>query len=171
MKTEWIWESHLPTQLGLNRDELRALRQSILIERLDFKLKKNRVLISTAGVKKLQDHLKLPPAAPEPHLEASDSKKTPSLPEQIKAATGNVQERLVALCVWRTFPKNRHIIEAFFEGTDPAQRKNIVTLKVKDSTRFTRFDNTGKPMTVAARHLQANFYEMAGPMPKHRGRL
>ena len=80
------------------------------------------------------------------------------------------QDVTFQLCVFRTFPKNRHIIEGYHAGKDPAKRGNIVRIKVKDSSRYTRWDNTGAALVLECRWIQADFYEHVGALPKRRGR-
>jgi hypothetical protein len=72
--------------------------------------------------------------------------------------------------VWRANLPNRRIVEAYRQGMDPADRKNILRVKVRDATRFSKFDNTGLPMKIPAVHLQADLYEHVGPQPRRKGR-
>lgn len=167
--SEWIWESHLPNRLGINRDDLRALRRQLLAEGTDWRMQKKRAEISPAGLLKLETHLRLPPpralATQPPGMEPALARVV----SEKQMPPRNTQEQGgVILHVWRIFPKNRHIIEAYHPGTDPAQRANIVNVQVRESGRFTRFDNTGKPTAITCRHLHHAFYEHTGPMPRRR---
>ena len=174
---DWVWEHRLIHRLGLNRDELRKLRLELLEKNADWRNKKNRVEISRSGVAKLAAHLKLPSAPPEAvQTTGAPNGATPE-PEQKKGGGGESKgvpgapkEELVTLRVWRVFPRNKHIIEAYRPETDPAKRENIFNVQVRDSSRFTRFNHLGKPMELACRHLHHSFYEHAGPLPKRKGR-
>lgn len=170
MNTEWIFESHLPGQLGINRDELRRLRTDLLVIEVDYKFKKNRVFISPDGQKKLRDHIKLLPASSDLPTAHDLQKNAPesTLPDS-PPVIGD-KERLVKLIVWRANLPNKKIIEAYKEGADPVLRKNIVRVKVKDASRFSKFDTTGQPTSLMGRHIQADFYELASPMPRRKGR-
>jgi hypothetical protein len=169
---ECVWESRLPAQLGLNRDELRQLRKTLLVEGTDYRREKNgRVLVKAPGLEKLRRHIAAPAAAPPvenpPSSQLDEKNAAPGSAAERPEAP---QEKLHTLLVWRANLPNRRIIEAYREGTDPQLRKNIVRVKVKDHTRFSRFDNVGQPMKVPARHLQADFYEHVGAMPRRKGR-
>jgi hypothetical protein len=164
-----VWESHLQTRLGTTRDELRQIREQHLQQGVDWRFKKNRVEISEAGAKKIAAHFNVAPVAVEAVQTAGAPVEAAGLKNAQPMAQGEPQE--VVVLVWRTFPKNKHIIEGYLDGTDPQARKNIVRVKVKDASRFTRFDNTGKPLAIACRHLQADFYEHTGPQPKRKGRM
>ena len=169
----WLWESHLVTRLGTNRDELRTLREKLLTEGVDWRFQKNRVEISPEGVKKLAAHFKLDEDAPAGVQTIGATEATPGLPDEKTAPASSPQEGVeaITLLVWRIFPKNKHIIEAYPEGANPQDRQNVMRVKVRDSSRFTRFDNTGKPLALQCRHLQADYYEHIGGQPKRRGRF
>jgi hypothetical protein len=167
---EWIREGWLCARLGLNRDELRDLRVKILKEGVDYEIVKNCVRISPSGEQKLRDHLKLPVQASGAPPVATDAPEG-APPENLKnTVPGNDAEGIETLLVWRANLPNRRIVEAYKPGTDSAVRANILRVKVKDATRYSRFDNTGQPMKIMARHLQADLYEVAGPPPRRRGR-
>jgi hypothetical protein len=174
---QWIHETWLATRLGLNRDELRELRKRLLVEGPDFRLEKNRVIVSPAGEKKLRDHLQLPreaakapPAAPPAAPGAGAEKSGPSPSEPAPAAARRDKEEIVTLLVWRANLPNRRIVEAYLPGKDPTKWQNILRVKVKDAGRFNRYDNTGKPMALPAIHLQADLYQLAGAQPRRKGR-
>lgn len=177
---EWVWESHLVTRLGLNRDALRELRERLLKNGPDWRVQHNRILISRAGVEKLGAHL----SAAAGSGEAQASKPGLDTVLTVGALPGPTQEaqrpvlglldwpaKTAVLHVWRTFPKNRHIIEAFQPGTDPAVRANVVRVKVRDASRFARYDHLGKPMAIECRHIQVDFWEHTGPLPRKKGRF
>jgi hypothetical protein len=177
-RVEWVWESHLVTRLGINRDELRALRTKLLVPGLDWQSKKNRVEISKSGLEKLEAHLKTgsAPHAPvqtdgQAEATAGESPEKNAAPGGARGLAALIPPELTRIAVRRVFPKNRHIIEGYFEGTDPAQQKNVVRVKVRDSSKYTRFDPNGKPLALECRHIQADFYEHAGPVPRRKGRL
>lgn len=168
---EWVRETHLPIHLGVNRDDLRHLRKKLLAEGTDFRRFENRIELSLSGVEKLEAHLKLPPPAVE-DVQPSGPASTPPLPLAPKksAPPAAQDDAMVVLLVWRANLPNRRIVEAYKKGANPAQRKNVLRVRVRDATRFSRFDNTGQPMTMTCRHIQADLYEFVGPVPKHRGR-
>jgi hypothetical protein len=167
---EWIRESWLGRRLGLNRDEMRELRVNHLKEGEDYTLVKNRIHISPTGEKKLRDHLNLPVQTSGVAPQAPNAvKQTPPI-ELKNTAPGSDAERIETLLVWRANLPNRRIVEAYKPGTDPAERANILRVKVKDADRFSRFDNTGQPMKILAVHLQVDLYEHIGPQPKRKGR-
>lgn len=166
---EWVWESHLVNRLGTNRDELRKLREGILEQGTDWRIEKNRVEISRSGAAKLEQHFNVASATETSVQTLEPTADTPPAPEEKNTPPSEPQEAL--LLVWRVFPKNKHIIEAYRKDTDPQKRENILRVKVKDSTRFTRYDNTGKPVELKCRHLQADFYEYTGGLPKRKGRF
>jgi len=160
----WVHEGYLARQLGVRREEMRALRAGLQVGP-DWRVEKNRVEISATGVAKLRTALKLPPEAPATVQTTGTDAGMDSAPAQ-KSAPPTVK-----LCVWRTFPKNAHIIECYRSGTNPDKREDIVRVKVRDSSKFTRFDNTGRPLEIECRHIQADFFEHVGPTPKRKGRV
>lgn len=166
--TEWIQESDLAQRLGINRSEMRRLRRHLLVLGVDFKVEKNRVEISGAGVAKLETHLKLPGVAAPAVQTTGGAAPAPDSPAEKTAPPARTDE---VFHVRRTFPKNLHILEAYRPGTDPEKMDNRVRVKVKDTSRFTRFDNTGKPMALTARKIAEGFYEHTGPLPKKKGRV
>lgn len=170
----FVWESSLIQLLGMNRDELRRLRCELLTEGQDWLRKKNgRVLVHKLGIEKIRAHLDVPPT---PVQAAGLAETAPAEPAPKNAALGDGEERValdkaeVTLLVHRANLPNRRIIEAYHVGKDPADRKNVVRVKVKDNQRFTRFDNNGKPMKLQAVHLTADYYEQVGPSPRRKGR-
>lgn len=157
----WLWESHLQTQLGVNRDELRAFRAK-LTQGVDWRFEKNRVEISPAGVEKICAHFKV-------SIPSLTTVQTTGASEP--APDGESQKKAAKLLVWRTFPKNQRIIEGYRPGTDPEKMANRVNIKVRDSSKYTRFDNTGKPLELECRQIGEAFFEHVGPVPRRRGRV
>lgn len=170
MSEPWKKETALVNTLGLNRDELRALRKKMLREGEDWRHDPDGIKISPPAVQKLRAHLKVPTPSP-PAVQTTGRITDPGrlLLEKNGAPTAD-RDLTFKLCVFRTFPKNRHIIEGYHAGKDPGRRGNIVRIKVKDSSRYTRFDNTGAALVLDCRWIQADFYEHTGPLPKRRGR-
>lgn len=178
----WVPEREL-VALGINRDALRGLRRRLLKKNADFRIEKNSVEISRAGFDKLAGHLKVAPEALEGVRATGQGEASPETPLEKNAAPADQQVRptkglltwpamhdTVTLCVWRVFPKNRHIIEAYRPGTDPGKRENVLRVKVRDSARFARLNHLGQPMELDCKHLQADFYEHSGPLPRRKGR-
>jgi hypothetical protein len=170
MNTNWIWESKLPNRFGINRDELRELRNKLLTEGEHWRVEKTRVLISPLGLTLLTNALSMDcdvqaaagvTTAGQVHTEGGSEKKAP---EKANA------ERLVALCVWRAPMPNLRIIEAYFPEKKPAGQSDVLRVRVKDGRLYARYDNTGKPMMICCRHIQADLYEHAGGVPKRKGR-
>lgn len=190
-----VWESNLQGRLGVSRDELRRMRKAQLAEGPDWSTVKNRVVITEAGLAKLEAALglsqKKPAPEPAPHknaaargdyarLEASlrpatepqNGQKTP--PADVNDQQGVTdkngrQEELVTLHVWRGRLPNKRIVEAFFPGKDPQDRRNIVRVRVRDNTNFVRVKPNGDPFDIPCRHIRADLYELARPCPRWRG--
>jgi hypothetical protein len=112
-----VWESGLPTRLGINRDELRELRRQ-LTEGVDWVLKKKRVRFSEEGVNRLRGLLNLPLApAPVALQEAGSATAAEGVNLEKSAPGGNAEhpdalKAVVTLHVWQTV-KNARILEAF----------------------------------------------------------
>ena len=145
-----ILESRLTGRVGLTRDELRAFRQKNLDAKRDWYLKKKRVVWTESGVEKLRAHIAVPEIKTAPAQNAA-------LPEP------------VTLLVWKSNLTNKRIVLAYKPGTDPQRAENILRVQVRSSENFVRFVN-GKPMELKARHLQADYYELAGACPRRKGR-
>ena len=170
MSEPWKKETALVNTLGLNRDELRALRKKMLREGEDWRHDPDGIKISPAAVHKLRTHLKAPTPSPAAVQTTGRITDPSRLLPQKSGEPVPAEDVTFQLCVFRTFPKNRHIIEGYHVGKDPARRGNIVRIKVKDSSRYTRFDNTGAALVLECRWIQADFYEHVGALPKRRGR-
>lgn len=131
-----VWQSHLPQRLGISIDEVRARREALLREGVDWALVGNRVLLTADAEQKLRLSLSLPalsnatapPSAPEEKAEAD---QPPALSAQKTPPTAH-------LVVWRSAPhiRNQRIVEVYAEGSDPAQRENRLLLWVRDNTKF-----------------------------------
>lgn len=159
---EWIWESKLPNRLNISRDELRNLRTSVLKEGTDWRFEKKRVSVSLYGVEKLKVYLATAGAATMP----LETKEEPIANFEKNAPEPAFTERLIDLCVWRANLPNRRIIEAHFPEKKPENQSQVVRVRVRDGSKFGRFDNTGKPMVIQCRHLQSDLYEHVGKTPK-----
>lgn len=149
-----IPESHLPATFGLNRNELRRLRQEYLNPDVDFRIEKKRVEWLPCGVEKIREILKLDVGKSAP---AESVAQPAMLPEP------------EILHVWNPRLKNKKILLAYRPGTDPNDAKNLLRVRVRNSDNFVRFVN-GKPMELKARHIQADLYELATPCPRWKGR-
>lgn len=146
-------ESKLSHVLGPSRNELRRLRGIHLTEGIDWIVEKRRVVWTFSGVEKIRAVLTLPPAPTAP--EAASAVAT-TLPAPVTLLVHNA--RLV----------NNKLILAYAPGTDPSDPKNILRVRVRSSENFMRFVH-GKPMEIKARHLDADYYELAGQCPRRKG--
>lgn len=146
-------ESKLSHVLGPSRNELRRLRGIHLLEGTDWIVEKRRVVWTLSGVEKIRAVLTLPPAQTAPE---TASALVVSLPEPVTLLVHNA--RLV----------NKKLILAYAPGTDPADAKNVLRVRVRSAENFMRFVH-GKPMEIKARHVQADLYELAGQCPRRKG--
>lgn len=162
-----IAQPQLAAMLGISIEEARTRRQKFLTEGGDWIRDGNRVLISDAGLKKIRASLTLPAlaeaakktAAVEPQPEQKTPRRVILLPDSAPGAA-DVKE----LVVYRTV-LNGSILEAHRAGTDPADRRNIMRVRVRSSENFTR------GMVLAVRLVQApDFYEFTGRLPRWKGK-
>ena len=170
-------ESNLAEQLGVSRGTLRDLRGTLLTEDHDWKTLKKRTCLSDAAVRKLDDHLNplkngapafvqdaQPPPLPAPASAdaASASAATPGpIPEGLVEAKNGTE---VFLVVYRANFRNHRLIEAHLPGADPLEQANIQRVRVGSSANFI------KGMVIPCRHLEADYWELARPCPRWRGR-
>jgi len=157
------WESKVAGRLGLSRDNMRRFRLELLTEGVDYITSSKRIHLTSSAVEKLATALRVP-APPAEATSAAEPDAAISSADQPTPAIGTVR-----LCVWRQ-TKNPHIIEAFFPEKDPAYRVNIVRVIVKKAANFIKTGGDGLPMTLPARHVQADLYELLGPCPRRMGR-
>lgn len=153
-----IKESRLLTVLGTSRDTLRELRVAHLTEGIDWQLSGRAVKLTEAAVQKIAAALKLVPA---------EAPSTPQTPRYLLTLPGFTPPAIVILKAWRFAPqlKSTHIIEAYLRGTDPAERRNIVRVRVRNTANFVRH------MELPCRLIQPpDLYECTRPAPRDRGR-
>lgn len=165
-----IAQPQLAAMLGISIEEARTRRQKFLAEGEDWIRDGNRVLISDAGLKKIRASLTLPAlaeaakktAAVEPHPEQKTPRRVILLPDSPPPPPGPADVK--ELVVYRTV-LNGSILEAHRAGTDPADRRNIMRVRVRSSENFTR------GMVLAVRLVQApDFYEFTGRLPRWKGK-
>lgn len=147
------WEAALAARVGLNQDNMRALRRSKLTQGLHWTMQKNRVCYSVAGVQEVQRIMKLSPP-----------QKTPPVPPGKDTAQPDHSQEPVTLHVFRIFAANPHILEAHLPDQDPAIVKNRLRVRVKDNKNFV------KAMPIPVRELAEGLYELARACPRSRGR-
>lgn len=147
-------ESRLTAVIGLNRNELRRLRQNHLLPDVDYCIEKKRVEWRSCGVEKIRAILQL------------NSEK--SAPAESVAQSAPLLEPII-LFVWNPRLRNKKILLAYHPGTDPTDSQNLLRVRVRSSDNFLRFVN-GKPMELKARHIQADLYELATACPRWKGR-
>lgn len=155
-----VAETSLCGILGVSRNRLRDLRQKNLQYGADWNLVKKRVVYHGRGVEKIRVILLLPPEKTAPPGSSAHPEAVPSLPEP------------ETLLVLKPTLANKRMILAYRPGTDPSLLQNQIRVRVKDSKNFIRFVN-GKPMELKARRIVGaapDFYELATPCPKGRGR-
>jgi hypothetical protein len=139
--------------LGPSRNELRRLRGIHLQEGVDWVVEKRRVMWTLSGVEKIRRVLTLPPekTAPDPACAVATALPAP-----------------VTLLVYNARLVNRKMILAYAPGTDPADAKNILRVRVRSADNFMRFVH-GKPMEIKARLISGDQYELVGNCPRRRG--
>ena len=149
-----VWESHLPAVLGINRNELRYMRQNELEEGTHWVWEGKRIAYLPGGVEKIRALLKVDDEILTP---AQIVAQFPPLPPP------------VTLLVWNPRLVNKKLILAYAPDTDPHDSKNLLRVRVRSSENFLRMVH-GKPMELKARHVQADLYELATPCPRWKGR-
>lgn len=167
------WETRLAAQLGISRPTIRDLRASFLIPEEDWKISKKRCVFSVAGAQKLKNHL----SASKNGVNAPDHVTLAPPPARIAAGADNVaalpiledladakNDRPTFLQVYRANFLNPRLVEAHRPGTDPLERANIQRVRVGSSANFI----TG--MMIPCRHLELDYWELARPCPRWRGR-
>ncbi len=160
-----VWESRLPEYLGpLSRPVLRKLRTEHLKEGEDWTRTENeRVCLSLAAVEKLRVCLQVPPA-PE---------KTTGGPSTASGGAGVTpdSEKLAALAepppietlnVVKTRIVNRRLILC----CRPENPTALLRVQVRDNLRYYTHLPNGQPLTVQARQVQGDLYEVVGPAPR-----
>lgn len=159
----WIEEGDLALEFGFSRAVLTDLRSHVLEEGADWKISKKRVLISPAGVAKLQKNL-----AEEPENEAPEPENTgPALLTLAQGenghgeAAGSGNEALL-LVVSRVPGINRRILCAKRKEGDDAELR----VRVKDNQNFM----PGMEFRARPDPIYADVYNLEGRTPRYRGR-
>lgn len=146
-----VKERWLVGRLGLSRDTLRDLRAKHLQEGTHWALQGNTVLLTEGAVEIIAGAAK---------IAAKDVR-----PLGLLTFPGWDGVNVI-LKVWRTFPRNPSIMECYYRDRDPRDRRNIVRVRVKDTSNFVQH------MEVPARLIpgHSDFYECTRPAPRSRGR-
>jgi len=170
-------ESNLAESFGVSRGTLRDLRGTLLTEDQDWKTLKKRTCLSDDAVRKLDEHLNSlkngapafvqdaqPPPLPAPTSAdaASPNAATPGPSVESLVEAKNGAE--VFLVVHRANFRNPRLIEAHLPGADPLDHANIQRVRVGSSANFIR------GMVIPCRHLELDYWELARPCPRWKGR-
>lgn len=150
-------ELHLRTALGLNKDEVRALRQQHLVEGEHWVLYHKRVVYSLAGAVRLQELVGVSGELPEINAAPSSNADQPEA----------LAEVLTTLVVYRTGLRNGRIILAHKKG---AERERLTTADLV-RVRVRRDKNLVRGMEIPCRLLPGykDLYELAHALPRRRG--
>lgn len=157
----------LATKLNVTPDEIRKRRKKLLAENTDWKQVGNEIFYTDAAVDAIRASLGLPahkePEATTPPLEPQ---KTPDAPPATQPEPDKtpVAETPLVLTVYRIVT-NPRIIEAHFADKNPADRANILRIRVRDNSNFTR------GMEVPVRLITGDLYELTGRLPRWRGKF
>lgn len=157
-------EGQLSAELGLARPKVRALRTDELVHGTDWKSIGGLVRYSRAGWEKLRRAVGLaagepaapPPApakdlAPKPAVGATAGAGHPLPTEPLRH--GDVRD----LVVVRIYPTNKRILLARLGESE-------VRVRLGDNRKFT------KGMTLPAKFLEADLWELARRAPRYKGK-
>lgn len=147
-------------RLGLNKDDIRALRQQHLKEGEHWVLHSKRVYLSPAGVELLFA------AAGQKNAAASPS-SIPAVPEALK----DLPAEEVKLRVVKNNLANRYMVLACPADDDPDRPKQVVRVKVRNARSGPDMrENLIRRMEIPARLVaRPDLYELARPMPRKKG--
>lgn len=152
-----ITELHARVQLGLSKEEVRALRQERLVENQHWVLHRKRILYCPDGLQRLMEVAGLDgtPAAEETAPGANAAAPEP-LKEEVP-----IEE----LVVWRTGLRNARILLAHRPGADPEDPAARLRVRVKKDRNFVR------GMVIPCRLLPGytDLFELAHALPRRRG--
>lgn len=149
-----VRESGVCSRLGLNKDELRAIRRSALTEGADWIQHKKRICYSQAGVEKVAAVVGGQASTLEQKAAGS------AIAQEIAAIKEPV---LVEVLVLRQ-TRHKQILEGYFPDTDPNDIAKRIRIRVRDGRNFT------KGMAVRVEHLGADLYQLVGRCPRSKGR-
>ena len=144
-----IRESAVCQALGLNRDEVRALRVQHLQKGTDWILVKNRVAYSPKAVDVMRAALRLPP------LENHEKTALCTNAEGMEA----IPEKLTELLLLRVRNQNHRILVGHKSDEAPTQA-NWVYIRVRDASKYRR------GMKLFCRHLNGTLFEHIGRIPR-----
>lgn len=167
-------ENHVRARLGLQKDEIRELRQQHLIEGKTWLLKKKRVWLSETAVAVIAQAKGLAvdsasPNAQTPNADDSgalkanpqnpDSKKNPP-PKSDFTATAGVTLKVVQRCT------NPHMIQCCDLKDNALMPKKMVRVRVRSNANFIR--HMVVPVTLVAGYT--DLYDLARACPKKKGK-
>jgi hypothetical protein len=167
-------QADLCAALNVPVDEIRKRRKRLLVEGVDFEQRGAEIFYSSQGVETIRASLHLPPvtarpeanpAPPAPAAEMPPAQPATTQPAPIKTAAEPATPGPVTLIVHRLVT-NTHIVECHLQGTDPADRANIVRLRTKDSSKFSR----GMAVPAVLDHAP-DLYVLAGREPRWKGQF
>jgi hypothetical protein len=150
-------EAHVAGALGISRDHIRYLRKTFLKEGEHWAYVKKRVMLSASALSILAQKK----ALPYPTTEFSEKAQGEAVAAQRLLLPAPFKGTLVA---WSS-PKNTRILLAYFPGTDPNNRLNLVRVRVRDNQNFVR------GMEFKARHINEDLYDLEGSCPRWRGKF
>lgn len=139
-----FWESRVAETLGVARKLVCAIRREHLTEGLHYRREKNSVVLTSAGLDRLKQHLGVHPDAP-------------SLPANPTPPGPPPRRQLVVVRV----PQNLRLLWCRAKD-DRAQRQVLV--RVKENTLFM------PGMELEAVACGENFWQYTGRLPRRRGR-
>lgn len=161
-KTHPIPEKLLQHRLGINKDEIRALRKAHLKEGDHWILHGKRIHLSAQG-------MELIVAAVEGEKNGAS---VPSANQQLHDALKSTTTEESHFRVVKNDIPNRYLIMACPADQDHFRPKNLVRVKIRNSTSGPdKRLNLIRGMEIPARLVQRpDLYELSRPMPRKRGK-
>lgn len=161
-------EDHVARHLGISRDHIRELRATHLTEGTHWKIIGKPVMLSEEAVTVLAQALQMfsAPSVPAPEKIAAPTQPTAASgtsPRALIGPPGN-PSAIVTLKAWHSPDRNVNILEAYFPGTDPRNRQNLVKVRVRSNRNYVQH------MELPAKPMQGGLYEVTRPDPRTRGR-
>ena len=166
-------ENHVRARLGLQKDEIRELRQMHLEEGTDWLLKKKRIWLAPTGVEKLLTTKGLGGEKRRPNAPTANADDDGALKAELSAAANSKKNteskakpaeplklKVVQVC------RNPHMIQACALTDNPVQPKKMVRVRVRDNQNFTRHMEI--PVTLVNGYT--DLYDLARPCPKKKGK-
>lgn len=153
------FETKAAYALGLNRDEMRGFRQQYLTEGVHWMPVKKRIYLTQEGLDLILQKKALP--RPASSLEsAGPGNVTHGAPARQLLLKAPFEGELIA---WNA-PANERILLCIFPQDDLRNPQTIVRVRVRTNRNFVQ------GMKVRARHMEGDLYDMAGNLPRWRGK-